>query len=373
MRCVAHLGVTCPQSGPALSVTNAATTEPNPSAHRPAPRAPKRASVGRGAIVAVAAVAVLMPLMVLSLFIGSGNFTVDQVIEAVFGGGDSTRDLLIREYRLSRTLLAALVGAALGVAGTLMQALARNPLADPGILGVNAGAYFAVVLAAVAMGPVLGLGHVGIALVGACLATIVVWVIGSTGPAAGTATKLVLTGVALGAVLTGVAYAISLLNPAVFDRVRYWNAGSLQGRTFEDLNAVLPFLVAGIVVALFMPRALNALGLGDDVAVALGSRPALTRVVGLVAITLLCGAATAVAGPLSFIGLLAPHALRSLVGPDHRWLVPLSAVGAAALMVGADMLARVLTQAELPAGVVTAFIGAPVLVYLARRKGAKGL
>lgn len=186
-----------------------------------------RSTPRRGIVVGVASVLVLALLVLWSVFIGSGDFTNSQVIEAIFGGGASTRDILIREFRLARTVLALVVGAALGVAGTIMQALARNPLADPGILGVNAGAYLAVVLAATAMGPVLGLGHVTIAMLGALLAAVVVWTIGSTGPAAGNPTKLVLTGVAFGAVLTGVAYAISLLNPAVFDRVRFWNAGSL--------------------------------------------------------------------------------------------------------------------------------------------------
>lgn len=351
------------------------TTSSSPTASAAVRRAKTaslpRATPRRGVVVTVGSVLVVAVLVVWSVFVGSGDFTRSQVIEAILGGGESTRDILIREFRLARTVLALVVGAALGVAGTLMQALARNPLADPGILGVNAGAYLAVVLAATSMGPILGFGHVSIALGGALVAAVVVWVIGSTGPAAGTPTKLVLTGVALGSVLTGVAYAISLLNPAVFDRVRFWNAGSLQGRTFQDLWAVLPFIGVGLVIAMLLPRALNALGLGDDVAVALGSRPAITRIVGLVAVTLLCGAATAVAGPLSFIGLLAPHALRSLVGPDHRWLVPLSIVGAAALMLAADILARVVTSAELPVGVVTAFIGAPVLVALARRKSSR--
>lgn len=319
------------------------------------------------------AVVLLCALAVTSLFIGSGGFSPREVIEALTGGGDGPVDLIVREFRLPRTLLAILVGAALGVAGTLIQALTRNPLADPGILGVNAGAYAAVVGAAAVAGPAIGFGHIWTALAGALVTSVAVYVIGTTGPAAGSPAKLVLTGVALGALLTGIGLGVTLVFPEVFDRVRFWNAGSLQGRGFDEFWTALPFITVGLVLAALLPRALNALSLGDDVAVALGARPALTRVTGLAAVTLLCGAATAVAGPVSFLGLVTPHALRLLVGPDHRWLVPLSIVGAASLMLLADIAGRLLTGAELPAGVVTAFIGAPVLVFLARRQGARPL
>lgn len=337
----------------------------------------------RGMAVGVAAVAVLLALAVLSVFVGSGDLTTTQVLAALTGEGDGPVDIIVREYRVPRTLLAIVVGGALGVAGTVIQALTRNPLADPGILGVNAGAYAAIVLAAASLGPVIGLGHVVAGMTGALITALVVYVIGSTGPAGGTPAKLVLTGVALGAVLTGASFAVTLVHPSVFDRVRFWHVGSLQGRSWGDLWAVTPAIAAGLVVALLLPRALNALALGDDVAVAVGSRPPLTRVAGMVSITLLCGAATAAAGPIAFIGLLTPHALRTLVGPDHRRLVPLSVLAAAILLLGADVLGRVLTATELPAGVVTALVGAPVLIALARRdparrdparhKGARGL
>jgi iron complex transport system permease protein len=161
--------------------------------------------------------------------------------------------------------------------------------------------------------------------------------------------------------------------PEVFDRIRFWSAGSLQNRQFDTLLAVLPFIAVGAFIALLLPRALNALALGDDVAVALGSKPALTKTAAVAAVTLLCGAATAAAGPIAFVGLMVPHAVRSIVGPDQRWIVPLSILAAPILMLTADIIGRVVVSSELPAGVVTAFIGAPVLIALVRRKGARGL
>lgn len=288
-------------------------------------------------------------------------------------GSRDTADLLILERRVPRTLLSVMVGAGLGAAGVLMQAMTRNPLADPGLLGVNAGAYAAVVFGSAAMGVTIGTAHVWLAVAGAFVVAVAVYVIGTSGPMGASPAKLVLTGVAIGALLSGISFAVTLVRPDVFDRVRFWSAGSLQGRSFDEVSAVLPFLAVGLLMAVTLPRALNALALGDDAAIALGARPGVTRVIGLLATTLLCGAATAAAGPLSFIGLMVPHALRMLSGPDHRWLIPLSMLTAPILVLTADILGRVVVTAELPAGVVTAFLGAPVLVWLTRRTAVKNL
>lgn len=320
-----------------------------------------------------AAAGLLLVLMVTSVFVGSGDIAPAEVVRALAQDSGSSTDLIVRQYRVPRTLLAVVVGAALGLAGAVIQAITRNPLADPGILGVNAGAYTAVVLTAAGLGPALSTTHVVAALAGALVASLVVYGIGTVGPAGGTPTKLVLTGVALGAVLTGVSFAVTLVRPDVFDRIRHWSAGSLQGRQFDSLWAVLPFIAAGAVIALLLPRALNALALGDDAATALGSRPALTKLAGVAAVTLLCGAATAAAGPIAFVGLMVPHALRTLVGPDQRWIVPLSLLAAPILMLLADLIGRVVVSSELPAGVVTAFVGAPVLILLTRRVPGRSL
>ncbi len=335
--------------------------------------AAEQVGAGRRAAAVIVGSVLLAVLVVASVFIGSGDIPVADAWAALWHDSGSTTDLLVRDFRIPRTLLAIVVGIALGVAGAIIQPLTRNPLADPGILGVNAGAYCAVVFAAAFLGSAVDLTLVLCALVGALLAALVVYGVGNTGPAGGTPTKLVLTGVALGAVLSGVSFAVTLARPEVFDKVRFWSAGSLQGRQFDTLWTVLPFIVAGVVIALVMPRALNALSLGDDMAVALGSRPAVTKAAGVVAVTLLCGAATAAAGPIAFVGLMVPHALRSIVGPDQRWIMPLSLLAAPILLLSADILGRVVVSSELPVGVVTAFLGAPVLIALTRRKGARGL
>ncbi len=334
--------------------------------------APPRAA-SRGVVVMIVGAILLLLLSIVSLLVGSGSISVTDAWNALWHDDGSTPALLVRDYRVPRTLLAIVVGIALGLAGTIIQAITRNPLADPGILGVNAGAYTAVVIAALFFGSSLSAGHVLFALFGAFVASVVVYGIGTTGRAGGTPTKLVLTGTAFGAVLSGVSYALTLTNSDLFDKVRFWSAGSLQNRQFDTLWPVLPFIVVGTVIALVLPRSLNALALGDDVALALGSKPGLTKVAGVVAVTLLCGAATAAAGPIAFVGLMVPHALRTFVGPDQRWIMPLSLIAAPILLLSADIVGRLVVSSELPAGVVTAFIGAPVLIALTRRKGARGL
>ncbi|GFZ90397.1 FecCD family ABC transporter permease [Nesterenkonia alkaliphila] len=340
------------------------------------------ASAGaRRLFVVASGLLLLLGLSWMSLFVGSGDISAGTVSDTLsrWAAGDlpvgarNTTELLILERRLPRTVLAIVVGAALGLAGVLMQALTRNPLADPGLLGVNAGAYAAVVLGSAAMGVTIGLAHVWLAIAGALITAVAVYVIGTSGYSGSRSAKLILTGVAIGAVLSGLSYAVTLAMPTVFDRVRFWSAGSLQGRSWDELNAVLPFMILGALIAALLPRALNALSLGDDAAIALGARPGRTRVAGLAAVTLLCGAATAAAGPLSFIGLMVPHALRMLLGPDHRWLIPLSLLAAPALVLAADILARLVVDSELPAGVVTAFLGAPVLILLTRRRAVRAL
>ncbi len=321
----------------------------------------------------VAGLLLLALLSMVSLFIGSGSISPAEVVGALRHDGGTSVDLLVREYRVPRTLLAIVVGMALGTAGSVIQAITRNPLAEPGILGVNAGAYTTVVFAAAFLGSTLTFTHVALALAGALVTSVVVYGIGTSGVAGGTATKLVLTGTALGAVLTGISFAVTLVQPAVFDKVRFWSAGSLQNRQFDTLWVVLPFIVVGLVIALALPRSLNAMSLGEDVAVALGAHPARTKLLGVLAVALLCGAATAAAGPIAFVGLMVPHALRSIVGPDQRWIVPLSVVASPVLLLSADILGRVVVSSELPVGVVTAFLGAPVLIALTRRRDARGL
>lgn len=332
----------------------------------------KLGGFGRMGVV-IAGVVLCAGLGVLSLFIGSGKMGIADSWAALQGRGAASDVLIVQSFRIPRTCLALLVGAALGTAGALIQALTRNPLADPGILGVNAGAYLCVVIGAGVLGIGGTTGQVWCALFGALVVSIAVFLIGNTGAHGGNPVQLVLAGVAIGAVLGGISSAITLLNPEVFDKIRYWAAGSLQGRQIEVLTSVLPFILVGLLIAVVLAKQLNSLALGDDLARALGVRVVLIRSIGFVAIMLLCGAATAAAGPLSFIGLMVPHAVRSLVGPDQRWVIPLCMVFGPVLVLAADVLGRVLLGSELPVGIVVAFVGAPVLIWLVRRSEAKAL
>lgn len=331
------------------------------------PRGPARG------VLAAVSVALCAALAALSLFVGSGDISWRESWAALTGADTTPDGIIVRAYRVPRTLLAVAVGAALGAAGALIQAITRNPLADPGILGVNSGAFFSVAVGTAFFGVGGITGQVGWALAGALATSVVVYLIGSSGRRGGGPVRLVLTGVAVGAVFSGISHGITLMLPEVFDRVRFWQVGSLQGRQIDVLWGVLPFIAAGLAVALALARPLNALALGEDLARSLGSTVPLVRGLGFLAITLLCGAATAAAGPVSFLGLMVPHAVRMVVGPDQRWIIPLSLVAAPIVFLAADILGRVLVPGELPVGVVTAFLGAPVLVWLVRRKEAATL
>jgi iron complex transport system permease protein len=320
----------------------------------------------------LAAVGVLALVSVASLFVGSGGFSPEVVWRALTEGGTDTTSVLITDFRVPRLLLGLAVGCALGLAGALMQAVTRNPLADPGILGVNSGAYFAVVVSVALLGTADLSNYVWWSFLGAGLASVTVYLIGSRGGGA-TPVRLVLAGVALSAALQGVTFSITIRNPEIFDKIRFWQAGSLQNRQIDTLWGILPFLVVGVVLALLIARALNAIALGDDLATSLGARILRTRLIGVIAITLLCGAATAAAGPIAFLGLMAPYVARAIVGPDQRWVLPLTMVFAPLIFVTADIVGRVAVQGEMPVGIVTAFVGAPVLIVLIRRSKVQGL
>ncbi|MEU1981381.1 iron chelate uptake ABC transporter family permease subunit [Nocardia sp. NPDC019395] len=316
-------------------------------------------------VVLLSLAALLVVLLAGGLFVGSGDFSVNDAWRALFNEGDATTLGVIREQRIPRTLLAALVGAALGVAGAVMQGLTRNPLADPGILGVNSGAYFAMVLGSVVAGAG-GTDYLWWALGGAFAASVLVYFVGSRGVGGASPAKLVLTGVAIASTLSGLAFGLTMIHPRTFDAIRGLMVGTLDGRGWPQLSATWLLILLGLVGALALSGYLNALALGDDRANALGVPVSAVRAVGFVVVTVLCGAATAAVGPISFVGLMVPHAVRMAVGPDHRWMIPLCLVVGPIVLVGSDLVARVATASELPVGMVTAFLGAPVLIWLAR-------
>lgn len=248
-----------------------------------------------------------------------------------------------------------------------MQALTRNPLADPGLLGVNGGAA-AAVAAGTALLDLRSFGSfVWFALAGAAVAAVLVHILGSGGRASATPVRLALAGTAITAVLTAFVNGLILLDPLTLDRFRFWQVGTLAGVESEIVGQVLPFLAAGAVLAFGLARPLNALALGDDAGHALGAKPGRTRLLAMVAVTLLAGASTAAVGPIAFVGLAVPHVARRICGPDQRWVLVFSAVLAPVLLLTADIVGRVvLHPAELQAGVITAFLGAPLFIVLVR-------
>ncbi|HBX9940526.1 Fe(3+)-siderophore ABC transporter permease [Klebsiella variicola] len=323
--------------------------------------------------VAVPGLLLLLALAAaLSLTIGAKSLPIGTVFTAFSGTCQSADCTIVLDARLPRTLAGLLAGVALGLAGALMQTLTRNPLADPGLLGVNSGASFAIVLGAALFGITSLQEQLLLAFCGALCASLLVAFTGSQGGGQLSPVRLTLAGVALAAVLEGLSNGIALLNPDVYDQLRFWQAGSLDIRTLQTLKIVLlPVVIAGIA-ALLLSRALNSLSLGNDTATALGSRVARTQLIGLIVITVLCGSATAVVGPIAFIGLMMPHMARWLVGADHRWSLPVTLLATPALLLFADVIGRLLVPGELRVSVVSAFLGAPVLIWLVRRQPRGG-
>lgn len=361
----------------APSAAHERLSPPPPEGEGTANGAPRSSLLRTGALTLLGLAAVLV-VAALSITMGAKSLGPGEAWGALAQGPHVAKATeahsIVWDFRLPRTLLGIIVGSSLAVAGALVQGFTRNPLADPGILGVNAGAALGVVLA-------IALLHIGAtsalvwaAILGAGAASVVVVVVGSMGRGPSTPVRMTLAGIATAAFLSGIGAAIRLSNPSVFDRYRVWAAGSLVGRSSADAVSVLPFVAVGLVLALACARGLNAIALGEEMASALGARVRRTRGVSVIALTLLAGAATAVAGPIGFVGLMVPHALRWLLGPDHRVIVPLSALGGGGLLLASDVVARVLLGGtEVPVGVVTAFIGAPLLIALARRRRVNAL
>ncbi|WP_308298923.1 iron chelate uptake ABC transporter family permease subunit [Streptomyces sp. GESEQ-35] len=313
------------------------------------------------------ALLLLIAAALLSLAIGSRSLPVSVVVDALLHDDGSTASSVIWDVRVPRTLAGIAAGAALGVAGALMQALTRNPLADPGLLGINAGAATGVVLAITVFGLTSLWSSVWFAMVGAVVAGLLVYSLASGGRGGATPERLALGGAVIAAVFTGLSQTMMLLDAQTLDQMRFWSVGSLARADSSTLTATTPFVVAGLLLALSLVRPLNAVALGDDTARALGARLHRTRLLGMLAVTVLCGAATAAVGPLVFVGLAVPHIARSLVGADQRWTLPMSMLLAPALLLCADVLGRVAVRPnELDAGVVTAVLGAPVFIALVR-------
>ncbi len=339
----------------------------------PASTTAATSATGRGLIGVVVLCAALVVALALSLAVGANPLTPAQVWQGLVHPDASEASVIVWTERMPRTLLGVLIGAALGASGALIQAMTRNPLADPGILGVNAGAGFAVTLGVGLLGLSGVSGYIWWAFIGAAGATVLVYLIGSLGRSTSPVT-MVLAGVALGAVLGGVSTFLMLLDEDTFRSVRTWGVGSIARTSIQDTLTVLPFLLAGLLLALALSGSLNAVALGDDLAASLGTNILRTRILGIVAVTLLAGGATALTGGIAFVGLMIPHVVRWFTGPDQRRIIPASAAGGAILLLLSDVVGRVIVRpSEIEVGIVTAVIGAPVLIALVRRRKASGL
>lgn len=315
-----------------------------------------------------AAVLALVAAVVLSVCFGGQPSTLADAWHAVFTPDGSVMDVTIRELRWPRTVLGVCAGLCLGLAGTLVQGHTRNPVADPGLLGINQGAALAIVAATAVAGEISPLGQSLLAFAGALAASVLVFMIGSAARYGTTPVTLVLAGAAVTALCSGIVAGIVLLNDQALDTLRFWQVGSLAGRS-GVLPLVWPFIVAGVVLAAANIRALNALALGADTAVSLGISVFRARAVGIGAVTLLAGTAVTLAGPIAFAGLLVPHITRAITGPDYRRLMPLSLVTGATIVLLADTAGRLIARpGELSVAVVLAVVGAPFFVYLARRR-----
>lgn len=327
------------------------------------------ASRGLRAVGLLGALACLFGVALCSVAYGSKPVPVGEVFDAFLAFDGSNDHLVVRSLRVPRTVVGLGVGAALGLAGAVMQGVTRNPLADPGILGVNAGASLFVVVAIHVLGVDSLSGYVWFAFAGAAVVSVAVYGLGALGRDGATPVKLALAGAAVTALLGSLTTAVLLVDIATLDQFRFWVVGSLAGRDAAVAGQVAPFLAVGTLLALGSARSLNNMALGDDVARSLGLRVGLARAVSALSVVLLTGGATAAAGPIGFVGLTVPHVARAICGPDYRWVLPYSAVLAPILLLGSDIVGRVVARpGELQVGIVTALVGAPFFVALVRRR-----
>jgi iron complex transport system permease protein len=323
-----------------------------------------------GLILVLVALALLCAL---SVAIGTRDVLWSDILMALRGHTDNISQAAVA-VRMPRTLLALLAGAALGLAGAIMQGITRNPLADPGILGVNMGASLAVVVGVAWFSIASAYAYIMVAILGAGISAVFVYVIGSMGRGGATPLKLALAGAATSVAFSSLVIAVVLPRNDIAGGIRAWQIGGVGGATFERISHVLPFLIVGFAISLLSARKLNSLALGDELAAGLGERVATARAIASFGAILLCGATTAICGPIGFLGLIVPHLCRLLVGVDHRWLLPFSALSGACLLLAADIMGRIVARpAELDVGIVTALIGAPFFIWIVRRQRVREL
>lgn len=339
-----------------------------------APEKGRLDSNSRRLVGVIALITLLVAVLAASLSFGANPIPITEIWRVLFAPDSSEASSIVWTLRIPRTVVGIAAGVAFGIAGALIQAITRNPLADPGILGVNAGAGFAIVIGVALFGVGGITGYIWFSFIGAILATVLVYLIGSAGRGASSPVTLVLAGIALAAVLSAFSTFLTLMDQETFRSFRAWGLGSLSRVSLADTAVVIPFLTVGVLIAVVIGGSLNAVALGDDQATALGASVTRTRVLGIIAVTLLAGGGTALTGGIAFVGLMVPHVVRWFTGPDQRWIIAYTALAAPSIALIADVLGRVIVRpGEIEAGVLTALIGAPVLIALVRRRKASGL
>ena len=350
-----------------MTPTRTATDAPD------APAAPQqRARRARGAWL-LALTAVLLAVCATSIVLGSRGVGWSDIWAGLAGDTEGFAEAAVGE-RGPRTALAAVAGAALAVSGLVLQGITRNPLADPGILGLNTGASLAVVSGIAWFGLSSATSYIWVAILGGAITALFVWGIGSLGRGGATPLKLTLAGAATAAALSSFVVAVVLPRPDISENVVSWQIGGVGGATDDKLWQMAPFLLAGTFICAWSCRGLNMLGLGDELATGLGERVTRTRLVAAAGAVTLASATTAITGPIAFLGLVVPHFCRLLVGVDHRWLLPFTAVGGAILLIVADVVGRVVAPpAEVDVGIITALVGAPIFIAVARQRRVREL
>jgi iron complex transport system permease protein len=309
-----------------------------------------------------------------SLAWGSKSIEFSKVVNSLLDSNDTSFAALVVRERIPRTIFSIMAGASLGISGALMQSITRNPIADPSILGVNTGASLFVVIGIAFFNINSANQYIWFALAGAGITSVLVYIIASIGNGGMTPIKLALSGAATSAVLSSLVSAIMLPRSEVMDAYRFWQVGSVSGATWESIALILPFIIIGLIISIAATPALNILALGDEVATGLGVNTGVIRLVCAVAGVMLTGATTAIAGPIGFIGLMIPHSIRLVFGSNLKGIVPLSAIGGAALLILSDVLGRVIgSPGEVQVGIITAFLGAPILIIVARKAKVKAI
>ena len=322
----------------------------------------------------LAGLAVILVLCVLSVSFGVKAVSFDDIVAALSGHDDTVAQAAIIK-RIPRTVLALLVGAALALAGATMQAVTRNPIADPGILGVSGGASLAVVIGMAFAGLTGAYGQMALAIAGAAIAAVFVYTVGSLGRGGATPLKLALAGAATSAAFASLVSAVMLPRVDLLQSFQSWQIGGVGGAEWPRIAVTAPVLAVGALICIVSARGMNSLALGDDMAAGLGEHVSRTRLVSALGAVILAGAATAIAGPIGFVGLVVPHVCRMLAGTDHRWLLPLSALAGASLLLASDIIGRVVAPSseEIQVGIVTAVLGAPFFIWIVRRQKVREL